>query len=83
MPLIDLHTGEDTTSPSPLSYLSHFPYADSAWNGEGFQWNRGGWFLPAKVANQNVKMANTSTPLVVVFTKQYVFLQYFSSRKIR
>ena len=30
--------------PHPLTlarYLSHFAYADSAWNGEGFDWDRG------------------------------------------
>lgn len=36
-PLIDIHTGNiGPSSPSAVSYLSHFPYADSAWNGEGF-----------------------------------------------
>ena len=36
-PLIDVHTGnEGGRSPSAVTYLSHFPYADSAWNGEGF-----------------------------------------------
>ena len=36
-PLIDVHTGNvGPSSPSAVSYLSHFPYADSAWNGEGF-----------------------------------------------
>ena len=35
-PLIDIHTGDQgVSSPSAVSYLSHFPYADSAWNGEG------------------------------------------------
>ena len=39
-PYIDFHTGnQGVTSPSAVSYLSHFPYADSAWNGEGFQWD--------------------------------------------
>ena len=39
-PLIDIHTGDQgVSSPSAVSYLSHFPYADSAWNGEGFNWN--------------------------------------------
>ena len=35
-PLLDFHTGQVPTSSSAVSYLSHFPYADSAWNGEGF-----------------------------------------------
>lgn len=35
-PLIDIHTGNiGPDSPSAVTYLSHFPYADSAWNGEG------------------------------------------------
>ena len=39
-PLIDIHTGDvGAASPSAVSYLSHFPYADSAWNGEGFNWS--------------------------------------------
>ena len=30
-PLIDIHTGnEGSRSPSAVTYLSHFPYADSA-----------------------------------------------------
>jgi hypothetical protein len=38
-PLIDIHTGNiGAASPSAVTYLSHFPYADSAWNGEGFNW---------------------------------------------
>eukprot|EP01043_Picozoa_sp_COSAG02_P026181 COSAG02_NODE_1500_length_12266_cov_513.415468_9_plen_490_part_00 len=38
-PLIDIHTGNiGPDSPSAVTYLSHFPYADSAWNGEGFNW---------------------------------------------
>ena len=32
----DFHTGQVDTSSSAVSFLSHFPYADSAWNGEGF-----------------------------------------------
>lgn len=35
-PLLDFHTGQVQTSSSAVSFLSHFPYADSAWNGEGF-----------------------------------------------
>ena len=35
-PLLDFHTGQVSTSSSAVSFLSHFPYADSAWNGEGF-----------------------------------------------
>ena len=35
-PLLDFHTGQVPTSSSAVSFLSHFPYADSAWNGEGF-----------------------------------------------
>ena len=39
-PLIDVHTGnEGPRSPSAVSYLSHFPYTDSAWNGEGFNFD--------------------------------------------
>ena len=35
-PLVDIHTGNiGPDSPSAVTYLSHFPYADSAWNGEG------------------------------------------------
>lgn len=36
VPLLDFHTGQVAANPSAVSYLSHFPYADSAWNGEGF-----------------------------------------------
>ena len=39
-PLVDIHTGNSgSASPPAVSYLSHFPFADSAWNGEGFDWN--------------------------------------------
>ena len=39
-PLVDIHTGNiGPSSPSAVSYLSHFPYADSAWNGEGFNFD--------------------------------------------
>ena len=38
---IDIHTGQVATSPSAVRYLSHFPYAQKAWNGEGFDFNQG------------------------------------------
>eukprot|EP01052_Picozoa_sp_SAG31_P012719 SAG31_NODE_749_length_12378_cov_8.688818_4_plen_363_part_00 len=39
--LIDLHTGNfgHENSPSTTQYLSHFPYVDSAWNGEAFDFD--------------------------------------------
>eukprot|EP00041_Stephanoeca_diplocostata_P030302 m.914684 g.914684 ORF g.914684 m.914684 type:complete len:1236 (+) comp23730_c1_seq7:171-3878(+) len=40
-PLIDIHTGEVSAAPSAVRYMAHFPYADSAWNGEGFQFGSG------------------------------------------
>jgi hypothetical protein len=41
-PLIDIHTGDNGAGgPSVLRYLSHFAYADTAWNGEGFNWALG------------------------------------------
>lgn len=41
-PLIDIHTGDNGwRAPAATRYLSHFAYADSAWNGEGFEWGRG------------------------------------------
>jgi hypothetical protein len=41
-PLIDIHTGDNhANGPSVLRYLSHFAYADTAWNGEGFDWALG------------------------------------------
>ena len=41
-PLIDIHTGTGGPSrPAATRYLSHFAYADSAWNGENFEWGRG------------------------------------------
>ena len=41
-PLVDIHTGDNgPVAPAATRYLSHFAYADSAWNGEGFQWSRG------------------------------------------
>jgi hypothetical protein len=41
-PLVDMHTGDNgATAPAATRYLSHFAYADSAWNGEGFDWARG------------------------------------------
>jgi hypothetical protein len=40
-PLVDIHTGCDKISPPSLAYLSHFAFADSAWNGEGFVWANG------------------------------------------
>ena len=39
-PLVDIHTGEVRSSPSSLSYVSHFAYADRAWNGEGFDFSQ-------------------------------------------
>ena len=38
---IDIHTGEVATAPSSVRYLSHFPYAQKAWNGEGFDFSQG------------------------------------------
>ena len=41
-PLVDIHTGDNgPKAPAATRYLSHFAYADSAWNGEGFDWSRG------------------------------------------
>ena len=41
-PLVDIHTGDNgPIAPAATRYLSHFAYADSAWNGEGFDWRRG------------------------------------------
>ena len=41
-PLVDMHTGDNgPVAPAATRYLSHFAYADSAWNGEGFNWSRG------------------------------------------
>jgi len=40
-PLIDIHTGYGGSKPPALMYLSHFAYANSAWNGEGFQFQLG------------------------------------------
>ncbi|KAL1519036.1 hypothetical protein AB1Y20_003304 [Prymnesium parvum] len=41
-PLIDIHTGDNgAMAPAATRYLSHFAYAESAWNGEGFDWERG------------------------------------------
>ncbi len=41
-PLVDIHHGDTgKNQPSVTRYLSHFPYATSAWNGEGFNWDRG------------------------------------------
>ena len=41
-PLVDIHTGDNgPTAPAATRYLSHFAFADSAWNGEGFDWSRG------------------------------------------
>ena len=36
-PLIDIHTGFDQQCPPSVGYLSHFPYANMAWNGEGLE----------------------------------------------
>lgn len=35
---IDMHTGEVADEPSSVRYIGHFPFADTAWNGEGFKW---------------------------------------------
>ena len=40
-PLIDIHTGYSRMSPPSVAYLSHYAYADSLWNGEGFDWGSG------------------------------------------
>ena len=44
---IDIHTGEVATAPSAVRYLSHFAYAQKAWNGEGFDFsqNRDYWLV--------------------------------------
>ena len=48
LPHIDVHTGEVSTSPSAVSYFPYYPYADLAWNGEGFNFNREpGYWLAA------------------------------------
>jgi hypothetical protein len=39
-PLIDLHSGRVSSSPSAISYLSHYAYVDSVWNGEGFDFSQ-------------------------------------------
>ena len=46
-PLVDIHHGDiGASSPSATRYLSHFPYATRAWNGEGIDWTRGpGYYL--------------------------------------
>lgn len=42
VPLIDCHTGNGgANAPAGVRYIAHFAYADSLWNGEGFQWNLG------------------------------------------
>jgi hypothetical protein len=38
-PLLDLHTGRDSTRPPALGYASHYPFVDSIWNGEGFDFS--------------------------------------------
>ena len=39
-PLVDVHTGNrGAAAPPAVAYLSHFPFADSLWNGEGFNWS--------------------------------------------
>jgi len=45
-PLLDVHTGRDN-SPPAVSYLPLFPYLDSVWNGEGFNFgkNPGYWLV--------------------------------------
>eukprot|EP00051_Salpingoeca_urceolata_P011338 m.140348 g.140348 ORF g.140348 m.140348 type:complete len:1261 (+) comp17082_c0_seq3:824-4606(+) len=40
--LIDIHTGYNHNSPPSVSYLSHFAFANRAWNGEGFNWHSSG-----------------------------------------
>lgn len=42
IPLLDVHTGHAKARPPAIGYLSHFPYVDSVWNGEGFNWG-GTW----------------------------------------
>ena len=45
--------------PHPLTlarYLSHFAYADSAWNGEGFDWDRGPIHGPVAPATARVRV---------------------------
>ena len=39
-PLIDIHTGTNgAIAPAGPLYAAHFAHADSAWNGEGFDWS--------------------------------------------
>ena len=44
VPLIDIHTGYQEEAPPALMYHTHMAYANSLWNGEGFQFSLGPYY---------------------------------------
>jgi hypothetical protein len=50
-PLLDLHTGHDSTPPV-CSYIGIFPFVDSFWNGEGFDFSKGPEYWLVEVSLQ-------------------------------
>jgi hypothetical protein len=50
-PLIDCHTGNDgANAPPGVTYIGHFAYADSLWNGEGFKFENDADYWPVTCA---------------------------------
>lgn len=49
-PLLDVHTGRASARPPAVGYLSHFPYVDSLWNGEGFDFSQGPFYWLVEVS---------------------------------